>query len=99
MNAPATSRFDAVASTTRRLIAEVVRRPLEDVSLDASIDGAELVLESTALVKLNAMLEEHFNVTLPDFALANPIGVRSARDVVQLVLARIADRAGHEGAP
>jgi acyl carrier protein len=84
--------------TVRQLIAESVRRPLEEVPFDALLDDSGLALDSLSLITLNVALEERYDITLPDFISDEARTVRSVRDVVALVAKRIAERA-NEGEP
>jgi acyl carrier protein len=76
--------------TVRQLIAESVRRPLEEVPLDALLDDSGLALDSLSLITLNVALEEKYDITLPDFISDEARAVRSVRDVAALVASRVA---------
>ena len=82
----------------RRLIAESLQRPIEEVRLDASLDDSGLALDSLSLVTLNVALEERYDITLPDFISEDARTVRSVRAVAELIASHIAENT-KEGAP
>lgn len=78
----------------RRIIAEAAKTPVEAVSLDDTLDEARLGIDSLALIKLNVLLEERFDITIPDFV-ATEIGAPwSVRHLAELVAARVQARPG-----
>lgn len=85
---------DTIADQVRRIIAETLRLRPEDVSLEARLDQPQLGIDSLALIKLNVALEEAFDVALPDFTAPEAPSVRSVRDVVALVAAKVGSQAG-----
>src|SRR5204862_2452630 len=90
--------LEAINLTVRRLIAESLQRPIEEVRLDASLDDSGLALDSLSLVTLNVALEERYDITLPDFISEEARTVRSVRAIAELIASRIAEST-KEGAP
>ena len=63
----ANTAFGEIAPKVQRIIAQSLSRPVEDVGLDVRLDAPELAMDSLAFIKLNVILEETFEITLPDF--------------------------------
>jgi acyl carrier protein len=72
----------------RCLVASSLKRPVEDVPVDAAL-GEELGVDSMALIDLNITLEQQFQVTLPDFLSPVEASVRTVEDLARLVAARL----------
>lgn len=85
---------ETIALEVRRIIAEAVKAPVEAVGMDDTLDEARLRVDSLALIKLNVVLEERFDITIPDFVATEGGAPRSVRDVVAIVAARLAARPG-----
>jgi acyl carrier protein len=80
---------ETISFEVRRIVAEVLRAPVESVSLDDSLDESRLALDSLALIKLNVLLEEQFDITLPDFGAEGERAPRRVRDLVSVVVAGV----------
>ena len=91
-------QLEEINLAVRQLIADGVRRPIEEVPLDAALDDSGLALDSLALITLNVALEEKYDITLPDFISDEARTVRSVRDVAALIATRVAERA-NKGEP
>jgi acyl carrier protein len=89
--------FEAIAPKVRQLIAESLSRPIEDVALDVRLDSPELALDSLAFIKLNVILEETFDVTMPDF-MPEQAPLLSVRDVVAAIAAQVDTKRAEGGA-
>lgn len=85
---------ESITFEVRRIIAETLRTPIESVGLDATLDESRLGVDSLALIKLNVVLEERFDITIPDFVATEAAAPRSVRDVVAIVASRVAARRG-----
>jgi acyl carrier protein len=85
---------ESIAFEVRRIIAETLRAPVESIGLDLSLDDARLGVDSLALIKLNVVLEERFDITIPDFVAAEEAAPQKVRDVVAIVASRVAARRG-----
>jgi acyl carrier protein len=85
---------ESITFEARRIIAETLRAPIESVGLDATLDESRLGVDSLALIKLNVVLEERFDITIPDFVATEATAPRSVRDVVAIVASRVAARRG-----
>lgn len=85
---------ESIALEVRRVIAETLRAPIESIGLDDALDESRLGVDSLSLIKLNVLLEERFDITLPDFAAAEVEVPRRVRDVIQIVASRVAARRG-----
>ncbi|MDI1481059.1 acyl carrier protein [Polyangium sp. y55x31] len=84
---------DAIVNDVRRIIAETLRLPVEQVALDARLDEARLGIDSLGLIKLNVALEEAFDITLPDFTMPEQPHIRSVGDVAALVAEKVSAQA------
>ncbi len=84
---------DDTALAVRQTIADTLRRTLDEVAHDATLDGAGLGLDSLAVIQLQVALEERFDVALPDLLDGDPARPRAVRDVVALVASLTAGRA------
>ncbi|MFV8756359.1 acyl carrier protein [Nannocystaceae bacterium ST9] len=84
---------EEITAQVRAEIAAGLRQRVEDVGLDARLDGSELGLDSLAFIKLSVRLEELFDITMPDLA-ASEAAVGSVRDVAALVVRQLAAREG-----
>lgn len=80
---------DEIALKVRRTIADTLRIDVDHVGFDAPLDEERLGIDSLRLIKLNVALEEAFDVSLPDFTTPEGKRVRSVRDVVEVVAARV----------
>lgn len=78
----------SIQDSVRRRIAEILRQPVEKVSDETEL--IDLVTESFVLVELAIELQEDFGVRLDQRDLD---GVRSVRDLVDLIASRIAPAA------
>jgi acyl carrier protein len=85
---------DPIALEVRRILADTLRTPIEAIGLEDALDASRLGVDSLALIKLNVLLEERFDITLPDFAAAEADVPRTVRDVVAIVASRVAARRG-----
>lgn len=85
---------ESIAFEVRRIIAETLKAPLESVGLDDTLDEARLGVDSLALIKLNVVLEERFDITIPDFVTTEVAPPKSVRDVVVLVASRVSAQRG-----
>jgi acyl carrier protein len=72
----------------RRVIADALRVPLDRVGLDEALEHEGLGIDSLGLIKINVLLEERFDITIPDFT-AQEGAPRTVREVVTLVAARV----------
>lgn len=85
---------ETITFEVRRIIAETLRAPIESVKLDETLDESRLGVDSLALIKLNVVLEERFDITIPDFVATEAGAPRTVNDVVAIVKSRVAARAG-----
>jgi acyl carrier protein len=76
---------EAIAEEVRRIVADTLRLRIEDVGLDARLDGARLGVDSLGLIKLHVALEEAFDITMPDLVAPEKPGLLSVRDVAAFV--------------
>ncbi|MDI1449490.1 acyl carrier protein [Polyangium sp. 6x1] len=84
---------EAIANDVRRIIAETLRLPVEQVALDTRLDEARLGIDSLGLIKLNVALEEAFDITLPDFTTPEQPHIRVVADVAALVADKVSAQA------
>ncbi len=84
---------DAIAADVRRIIAETLRLPVDQVALETHLDEARLGIDSLGLIKLNVALEEAFDITLPDFTTPEETRIRSVGDVAALVAEKVSAQA------
>ncbi|APR83865.1 Hypothetical protein A7982_09214 [Minicystis rosea] len=85
---------ESIAFEVRRIIAETLKAPIDAVGLDDTLDDTRLGVDSLSLIKLNVVLEERFDITIPDFVATDVAPPKSVREVVELVAARVAARKG-----
>jgi acyl carrier protein len=85
---------ESIALEVRRVIAETLRTPIESIGLDETLDESRLGVDSLSLIKLNVLLEERFEITLPDFVATEAAPPRTVRDVVAIVSGCVASRRG-----
>ena len=78
-----------LALTVREVCADVLRIPLESISLSARF-SEDLDVDSLFLVQLAIGIEERLKVEIPEAALPQ---VQTVHDMVRFVAARLADRA------
>lgn len=83
-----------VTLEVRRIIAETLNAPVDSVALTDTLDEPRLGVDSLSLIKLNVVLEERFDITIPDFVTTEIRAPRSVADVVQMVVQGIAAREG-----
>jgi acyl carrier protein len=91
MSAPA--EIDQIAHRIRALVAEILRRPPEEIPLDARLDATHLGIDSLGLIKLSVALEEEFEIVLPDFTSLEEAPLGSVLDLARFVSERLAARA------
>lgn len=85
---------ESIALEVRRIIAETLHAPIESIGMDDSLDESRLGVDSLALIKLNVVLEERFDITLPDFVATEAAPPRTVQDVVAIVSGCVASRRG-----
>jgi acyl carrier protein len=81
---------NGLAAAIRAILAEKLRRPLEDITPASKLES-DLGIDSMAMIDINIALEERFKFTMPDFAEPNEINLETVADLVALVAARSAD--------
>ncbi len=64
------------------------------MGLDATLELDGLGVDSLGLIKINVLLEERFDITLPDFTAIEAAPPRTVREVVDLVAGRLGAPAG-----
>lgn len=85
---------ETVAFEVRRIIAETIHMPVDAIDLADTLDEPRLGVDSLSLIKLNVVLEERFDITIPDFVTPEVVVTRSVADVVALVIAGLDAREG-----
>lgn len=85
---------DSIALEVRRIIADTLRAPVEAVGVGDALDDSRLGVDSLSLIKLNVLIEERFDITLPDLASGDAHGPRTVGDVVAIVESLVAARIG-----
>lgn len=85
---------ESIALEVRRILAETLHAPIESIGMDDSLDESRLGVDSLALIKLNVVLEERFDITLPDFVATEAAPPRTVQDVVSIVSGCVAARRG-----
>lgn len=83
------SSVEPIDVRVRRIIAEALRIPLDDVGLDQTLELDGLGVDSLGLIKINVLLEERFDIVLPDFTAIEAAPPRTVREVVELVAGRV----------
>jgi acyl carrier protein len=83
------SGAESIDTRVRRVIAEALRVPLDRVGLDATLEQEGLGVDSLGLIKINVLLEERFDITIPDFTEIEGATPRTVREVVELVAGRV----------
>ena len=90
MNTPA--ELERITHKIRALVAEILRRPLDEIPLDARLDATELGIDSLGLIKLSVALEDELEIVLPDFTSIEEAPLGSVRDLARFVSERLARR-------
>jgi len=88
-------RFD-VSSTVRTILADTLKRPVEEIGLDAKLESG-LGIDSMAMIDISVSIEEHFEIALP-LELSDTIAVETVVDLIRFVereLARPRSERGH----
>jgi acyl carrier protein len=68
----------------RAIIARAINRPVEEVPLEAKLEGG-LGIDSMAMIEINVALESRFNFAMPDMATPAEANLKTVEDVVRLV--------------
>ena len=88
------SSVETIEVAVRRIIAEALRVPLDRVGLDETLELEGLGVDSLGLIKINVLLEERFDITIPDFTSIEATPPRTVREVVDLVAGRVGETSG-----
>lgn len=81
-------QFFDVPSRVRAIVAETVRRPVEEVAMEAKLESG-LGIDSMAMIDIGVSLEEAFEIALPA-SLADEVKVETVADLVRVVEGQIA---------
>jgi acyl carrier protein len=76
----------------RGIIAKALNRPVDEVPLEAKLEGG-LGVDSMAMIEINVALESRFNFAMPDMASPSEANLKTVADVVKLVDTQIAKSA------
>jgi acyl carrier protein len=82
-----------IADGVRAILAKVLERSVDDISLDASL-ADELGLDSLTAIETSIAVERRFGVTMPEFATPDDLGLVTVRDLVRLTEDKVRERTG-----
>ncbi len=85
-----------IVEAVRGVLAEVLHRPADGISLDASLE-LNLGMDSLTTIEASVALEERFGVAMPDFARPDEAGLDTVLDLVELVARKVAERDAKKG--
>ncbi len=77
-----------VPARVRAIVAETVRRPVDQVGLDAKLESG-LGIDSMAMIDIGVSIEEEFEIALPP-NLADEVKVETLGDLVRVVEQQLA---------
>jgi acyl carrier protein len=83
-----TTPLDEIGREVRSVIASALRRPVEQVPLTASLEGA-LGIDSLAMIEINIALEERFRFAMPDMASPADANLKTVEDLARFVSAQL----------
>ena len=82
-----------IADGVRAILAKVLERSIDEISLDASLTD-ELGMDSLTAIETSIAVERRFGVTMPEFATPDDLGLHTVRDLVRLCESKVRE---HEG--
>lgn len=85
--------LEEIGREVRTIIASALRRPVEQVPLQASLESG-LGIDSLAMIEINIALEERFRFAMPDMASPADANLKTVEDLARLVAAQLARQQG-----
>lgn len=80
--------LEKLGQEIRHVIAESLKRPVEQVPLTASLESG-LGIDSLAMIEINIALEERFRFRMPDMASPADANLKTVEDLTRFVAAQL----------
>ena len=81
--------IEEIGREVRAIIAGALKRPVEQVPLNAPLEGG-LGIDSLAMIEINIALEEKFRFAMPDMASPAEANLNTVEDLARFVQAQLA---------
>ena len=85
--------LEKLGQAVRQVIAESLKRPVEQIPLTASLEGG-LGIDSLAMIEINIALEERFRFRMPDMASPADANLKTVEDLARFVSAQLTQQKG-----
>jgi acyl carrier protein len=85
--------LEEIGREVRNIIAGALKRPVEQVPLQASLESG-LGIDSLAMIEINIALEERFRFAMPDMASPADANLKTVEDLARFVAAQISRQKG-----
>lgn len=85
--------IEEMGSRVRAIIAETLKKPVEQVPLSAKLEGG-LGIDSMEMIVIGIALEEHFRFAMPAMASPAEANLVTVEDLVHFVAAQVARTQG-----
>ncbi|MBN1206249.1 MAG: acyl carrier protein [Myxococcaceae bacterium] len=85
--------LEEIGREVRNIIADALKRPVEQVPLTASLESG-LGIDSLAMIEINIALEERFRFAMPDMASPAEANLKTVEDLSRFVAQQLAHQKG-----
>ena len=86
-------RLEEIGREVRNIIAGALKRPVDQVPLNASLESG-LGIDSLAMIEINIALEERFRFAMPDMASPAEANLKTVEDLARFVAAQLVQQKG-----
>jgi len=88
-----TMPIEEIGREVRTIIADALKRPVEQVPLTASLESG-LGIDSLAMIEINIALEARFRFAMPDMASPADANLKTVEDLARFVAAQLTRQKG-----
>ena len=82
---------EEIAVAVRGILASVLDMPVEEITLEASLEG-QLGMDSLSAIVASIAVEERFDLRMPEFASPDELGLQTVADLVRLTSEKLEER-------
>jgi acyl carrier protein len=84
---------EEIVVAVRGILASVLGVPVEEITLEASLEG-QLGMDSLSAIEASIAVEERFDLKMPEFATPDELGLHTVADLVRLTSEKLEERRG-----
>lgn len=82
---------EEIAVAVRGILASVLDMPIDEITLEASLQG-QLGMDSLSAIETSIAVEEKFDLRMPEFATPDELGLHTVADLVRLTSEKLEER-------